>query len=67
MAGEPILIVDDNPANLKLARVILVGEGYQVMTAADDGIAKRSFPFELAVAPNRTSPPILGQRYAAWE
>ena len=34
------------------------------MTAADDGIAKRSFPFELAVAPNRVSPPVLGQRYA---
>jgi murein DD-endopeptidase MepM/ murein hydrolase activator NlpD len=40
---------------------------FQIMTAADDGIAKRSFPFELAVAPNRTSPPVLGQRYAAWE
>lgn len=35
MAGEPILIVDDNPINLKLARVLLAGEGYQVRTAAD--------------------------------
>lgn len=35
MAGEPILIVDDNPANLKLARVLLAGEGYEVRTAAD--------------------------------
>lgn len=35
MAGEPILIVDDNPANLKLARVLLTGEGYQVRTASD--------------------------------
>jgi len=35
MAGEPILIVDDNPANLKLARVLLTGEGYEVRTAAD--------------------------------
>ena len=35
MAGEPILIVDDNPANLKLARVLLRGEGYEVRTAAD--------------------------------
>ena len=35
MAGEPILIVDDNPANLKLARVLLAGEGYDVRTAAD--------------------------------
>jgi len=35
MAGEPILIVDDNPVNLKLARVLLTGEGYQVRTAAD--------------------------------
>jgi two-component system cell cycle response regulator DivK len=35
MKGEPILIVDDNQANLKLARVLLTGEGYQVRTAAD--------------------------------
>jgi two-component system cell cycle response regulator DivK len=30
-----ILIVDDNPQNLKLARVLLLGEGYDVATAAD--------------------------------
>ena len=35
MAGEPILIVDDNEANLKLIRVLLKGEGYEVRTAAD--------------------------------
>jgi two-component system, cell cycle response regulator DivK len=35
MAGEPILIVDDNPANLKLARVLLSSEGFEVRTAAD--------------------------------
>jgi CheY-like chemotaxis protein len=35
MPGEPILIVDDNPQNLKLARVLLVGEGYEVRTATD--------------------------------
>jgi hypothetical protein len=40
---------------------------FQVMTAAEDGVAKRSFPFELAVAPRRVSEPILGQRYSAWE
>jgi CheY-like chemotaxis protein len=33
--GEPILIVDDNPANLKLARVVLSIEGYEVRTAGD--------------------------------
>jgi two-component system, cell cycle response regulator DivK len=33
MAGEPILIVDDNPQNLKLARVLLASEGYLVRTA----------------------------------
>lgn len=32
---DAILIVDDNPANLKLARVLLAGEGYRVRTAAD--------------------------------
>jgi hypothetical protein len=40
---------------------------FQVMTAAGDGITKRSFPFELAVAPGRASAPILGKRYSAWE
>ena len=35
MAGEPILIVDDNVQNLKLTRVILATEGYDVRTAAD--------------------------------
>jgi two-component system cell cycle response regulator DivK len=35
MAGERILIVDDNPANLKLARVLLVSEGYDVQVASD--------------------------------
>jgi CheY-like chemotaxis protein len=35
MAGEPVLIVDDNAQNLKLARVILSSEGYQVRTAVD--------------------------------
>jgi CheY-like chemotaxis protein len=35
MAGEPILIVDDNPTNLKLARVMLVAEGYEVRVAVD--------------------------------
>ena len=35
MAGESILIVDDNPQNLKLARVILAAEGYAVTTAVD--------------------------------
>lgn len=35
MAGERILVVDDNPANLKLMRVLLDGEGYDVRTCAD--------------------------------
>lgn len=33
MAGEPILIVDDNPANLKLVSFLLVSKGYEVQTA----------------------------------
>ncbi|HYX21622.1 MAG TPA: response regulator [Thermoanaerobaculia bacterium] len=33
MAGESILIVDDNPVNLKLARVLLTADGYEVRTA----------------------------------
>ena len=35
MSGEPILVVDDNATNLKLARVLLRGEGYEVQTATD--------------------------------
>lgn len=35
MAGEDILIVDDNPTNLKLARIVLADEGYAIRTAAD--------------------------------
>ena len=35
MAGEPILVVDDNAQNLKLARVLLRAEGYDVRTAVD--------------------------------
>jgi CheY-like chemotaxis protein len=34
-AGERILIVDDNPQNLKLARVLLATEGYEVEPAMD--------------------------------
>jgi CheY-like chemotaxis protein len=33
MAGEPILIVDDNPANLKLVSFLLLSKGYEVQTA----------------------------------
>jgi CheY-like chemotaxis protein len=35
MAGERILVVDDNELNLKLLRVTLVAEGYDVATARD--------------------------------
>lgn len=35
MAGESVLIVDDHPVNLKLARVALASEGFAVRTAAD--------------------------------
>jgi CheY-like chemotaxis protein len=35
MAGDAVLIVDDNATNRKLARVLLEHEGYAVRTAAD--------------------------------
>ena len=35
MAGERVLIVDDNAINLKLARVLLTSEGYDVQAAQD--------------------------------
>jgi two-component system cell cycle response regulator DivK len=35
MQGEQILIVDDNAANLKLARLLLTAEGHEARTAVD--------------------------------
>ena len=35
MAGEPVLVVDDNPIDLRLATVVLKLEGYDVRAAAD--------------------------------
>ena len=35
MTQRNVLIVDDNPMNMKLVRVLLTGEGYEVRTAAD--------------------------------
>jgi CheY-like chemotaxis protein len=35
MSKGEILIVDDNPLNLKLVRVLLIGDGYTVHTAVD--------------------------------
>ncbi|MGE0400377.1 MAG: response regulator [Kofleriaceae bacterium] len=35
MANERILVVDDNPTNLKLACVILEGAGYKISTAVN--------------------------------
>ena len=35
MAGARILVVDDNAANLRLLRMLLLGESYDVRTAGD--------------------------------
>ena len=35
MGGELIMIVDDNPVNLKLVRILLTKQGYTVCTAMD--------------------------------
>ena len=41
MSAKPLLIVDDNPSNLKLLRVLLTGEGFEVRTAnnAEEALA----------------------------
>jgi two-component system, cell cycle response regulator DivK len=41
MAGEPILVVDDNPANLRLLRLLLSAGSYEVRTAegAEDALS----------------------------
>ena len=52
MAGASIIIVDDNPVNLKLTRILLVNDGYRVITApnADEALALlNSFPADLVV------------------
>ena len=41
MAGELVLVVDDNAQNLKLARVLLQSAGYDVKTAVDAADALR--------------------------
>lgn len=35
MAGESIMIIDDNPINLKLEKILLTVEGYDIRTATD--------------------------------
>jgi CheY-like chemotaxis protein len=35
MGGTPILVVDDNPTNLKLLSFILTSKGYDIRTAVD--------------------------------
>lgn len=50
MAGENILIVDDNPTNLKLVAYLMRANGYAVTTAADA---------EAALAAIRAEPPRL--------
>jgi len=41
MAGERILIVDDNPTNLKLVAYLVKANGYEVSTAIDAEAALR--------------------------
>src|SRR2546423_15238610 len=41
MANEPILIVDDNPTNLKLARIVLEEAGFEIQTAVSASDALR--------------------------
>jgi CheY-like chemotaxis protein len=39
MAQNSILVVDDNPLNLKLTRILLAAHGYEVRTAMDSKAA----------------------------
>ena len=40
---------------------------FHVMTAGDDGMTARSFPFRLAAAATRVEEPVQGRRYSSWE
>jgi len=44
--SSSILVVDDNPANLKLVRVLLMSVGYRVVTAVDADDALRALQQE---------------------
>ena len=37
------------------------------MTAGDDGVSAKSFPFRLAATATRAEEPIQGRRYSSWE
>jgi CheY-like chemotaxis protein len=41
MSGETILVVEDNPSNMKLVKAILLSEGYEVHLAEDAEVAQR--------------------------
>lgn len=47
MPGETILVVDDNPQNLKLARLVLKTAGYVVQTANDAEEAQAALAAQL--------------------
>ena len=55
MANAEILIVDDNPVNLKLAHLLLTGEGHDVRTAndAEEALERPASPS----TPTRMPPP----------
>ena len=40
MSGETVLVVEDNPSNMKLVKAILLSEGYDVHTAEDAEVAQ---------------------------
>jgi hypothetical protein len=40
---------------------------FAVMTAGEDGVSSRSFPFQLAIAPGKVAAPVEGKAYKAWE
>ncbi|MEO8699171.1 MAG: M23 family metallopeptidase [Kofleriaceae bacterium] len=40
---------------------------FHVMTAGDDGVTARSFPFRFAATPKRIEEPVQGRHYTSWE
>src|SRR3569832_1051789 len=40
---------------------------FQVMTAGEDGVSARSFPFRLAVSAAHDEEPVQGRAYRSWE
>ena len=62
--GERVLIVDDNPTNLKLVAYLVTAQGYEVDTAGDADSRARRRSRDNRTAPDPDGPPAARHRRA---